>query len=99
MFLCFYENDTNEVKGSYHEDCLEKKRTKKKTKKKQKKKHSLHIELGHGGWLLQKYEFCKMPSERNERRNIFQCLIIIGAFFADQVELTKHIPPIFLFFM
>ena len=29
----FYKNDTNEVKGSYHDDCLEKR---KKEKKKQK---------------------------------------------------------------
>ena len=42
----FYENDTNEVKGSYHDDCLEKQQQQKKTKKKQ---HILHIELGHGG--------------------------------------------------
>ena len=28
----------NEVKGSYHDDCLEK-----------KQQHILHIELGHGG--------------------------------------------------
>ena len=33
----FYENDTNEVKGSYHDDSLKKKERKKK------KKHSLHI--------------------------------------------------------
>ena len=39
----FYENDTNEVKGSYQDDYLEKKTT---TKKQQ---HILHIELGHGG--------------------------------------------------
>ena len=33
--IFFYENDTNEVKGSYHDDCLEKrKKKKKKTKKK-----------------------------------------------------------------
>ena len=38
----FYENVTNEVKGSYHDDCLEK-------KNKTKKKHILHIELGYGG--------------------------------------------------
>ena len=25
----FYENDTNEVMGSYHDDCLEKKKKKK----------------------------------------------------------------------
>ena len=68
----FYENDTNEVKGSYHDDCLEKKKKKKsKQKKKKKKNHILHIELGHGGKLLQKYEFCKMPSERNERGDNF----------------------------
>ena len=36
----------NEVKSSYHDDCLGKK-TKKKTKK--QKKHILHIEVGHGG--------------------------------------------------
>ena len=24
----FYENDTNEVNGSYHDDCLEKRKTK-----------------------------------------------------------------------
>ena len=46
------------MKGSYHDDCLE-------------KKNILHIELGHGGQLLQKYEFCKMPSERNERGKFF----------------------------
>ena len=27
----FYENDTNEVKGSYHDDCLEKKKQQQKT--------------------------------------------------------------------
>ena len=31
----FCENDTNEVKGSYHDDCLEK-------KNKKKKQHILH---------------------------------------------------------
>ena len=36
VIIFFYENDTNEVKGSYHDDCLE-------------KKHSLHSELGFGG--------------------------------------------------
>ena len=25
IYYIFYENDTNEVKGSYHDDCLEKK--------------------------------------------------------------------------
>ena len=64
--IFFYENDTNEVKGSYHDDCLEKKK---------KRKHILHIKLEHGGLLLQKYGFCKMPSERNERGKILQCLI------------------------
>ena len=49
---------------------------KKKKKKKKKKKHILHFELGHGCLLLHKYEFCKMPSERNERGKCFQCLII-----------------------
>ena len=24
--MFFYENDTNEVKGSYHDDCLEKRK-------------------------------------------------------------------------
>ena len=24
IIIFFYENDTNEVKGSYHDDCLEK---------------------------------------------------------------------------
>ena len=49
-----------------------------------------------------------MPREQNEPGKMFQCLIVfaffahfcIGAFFSDQVELTKHpLPPIFLFFM
>ena len=40
IIIFFNENDTNEVKGSYHDDCLEKKK---------KKQHILHIELGHGG--------------------------------------------------
>ena len=31
---------TNEVKGSYHDDCSEKRK---------KQQHILHIELGHGG--------------------------------------------------
>ena len=35
----FYENDTNEVKGSFHDDCLEKKTTTKK-KKTQKTKQN-----------------------------------------------------------
>ena len=38
--IFFYENDTNEVKGSYHDDWLAKRK---------KKQHNLHIELGHGG--------------------------------------------------
>ena len=25
IIIFFYENDTNEVKGSYHDECLEKK--------------------------------------------------------------------------
>ena len=91
IYLYFYENDTNEVKGSYYDDCLEKRK---------KQQHILHIRLGHSGNLLQKYEFCKMPSERNERGKFFQCLIIFCIFctflhwglFADQVELTKYIP-------
>ena len=40
ILFFFYENDTNEIKGSYHDDWLEKKNN---------KKHILHIELGHGG--------------------------------------------------
>ena len=58
----FYENDTNEVKGSYHDEYLEKRR---------KKKHILHIELGHGGQQLQKYVFCKMPRERTSEEKNF----------------------------
>ena len=42
IIIFFYENDINEAKGSYHDDCLEKKEEK-------KKQHILHIELGHGG--------------------------------------------------
>ena len=38
IIIFFYKNDTNEVKGLYHDDCLEK-----------RKKNILHIELGHGG--------------------------------------------------
>ena len=38
------ENDTNEVKGSCHDDCLEKERE----RERKKKKHILHIELGNG---------------------------------------------------
>ena len=34
----FYENDTNEVQNSYHNDCLEKREREKKTKKKKKNK-------------------------------------------------------------
>ena len=37
MIVFLYRNDTNEVKGSYHDVCLEKK-TKQKKKKKKKKK-------------------------------------------------------------
>ena len=45
----FYENDINEVKGSYHDDCLEQKLNNNNNKKQtNKKKHILHIELGHG---------------------------------------------------
>ena len=67
----------------------------------------LHIELEHGGKLLQKYEFRKMPSKQNERGKNSQCLIIFfflhfyaflhWAFFADQVELTKTSPYILIF--
>ena len=58
--------------------------------------------------MLQKYEFCKKcrVSETSEEHfsmfDIFFAFLAhfcIGAFFADQVELTKHIPPICLFFM
>ena len=50
MIVFLYRNDTNEVKGSYHDVCLEKKtKQKKKKKKKKKKQHILHTELGHGG--------------------------------------------------
>ena len=72
---------------------------KKKTKKK-KKKHILHIELGHGGKLLQKYEFlkCRVSEKSEEKYSMFDIFVAyfahfcIGAFFADKVELTKHIP-------
>ena len=40
----------------------------------------LHIELEHGGKLLQKYEFRKMPSKQNERGKNSQCLIIFFFF-------------------
>ena len=56
-----------------HDDCLE--------KRKKKLLHILHIELGHGCKLLQKYEFCKMPSERNKQGKNFQCLLIFLHFF------------------
>ena len=43
IIIFFNENDTNEVKGLYHDDCLEKR------KKDKKKQHILHVELGYGG--------------------------------------------------
>ena len=61
-----------QMKGSYHDDCLEKRK---------KKKPILHTELGHGGQLLRKYEFCKMPSERNERGKFFSMFDIFLHFF------------------
>ena len=56
----FYENKKKWSKGFVSWWLLRK-----------KTQHILHIELGHGGYLLQKYEFCKMPAERNERGKKF----------------------------
>ena len=41
IIIYFLRMIQNEVKGSYHDDCFE--------KKKIKQQHILHIELGHGG--------------------------------------------------
>ena len=66
----------------------------------------LHIELGHGGYLLQKYEFWKMSSERNERGKFFEIIdsflhvlriFALGFFFADQVS-RQNTSPIYSYF-
>ena len=45
IFIFSYENDTNEVRASYHDDCLEKinQQQQNKTKKKKKKKKKKNI--------------------------------------------------------
>ena len=67
MITCifFYEIDTNEVKGSYHDDCLKKTTT----KKQQKKKHLLHICILNWGMAVMNYVKCRV-SETSEE-NIF----------------------------
>ena len=47
IIIYFYENDTNEAKGSYHDDCLEKKNEKKK-----KQKKTTYFAYWTGAWWL-----------------------------------------------
>ena len=109
LYLITYENDTNEVKGSYHDDCLE---------KKEKKNIFCILNWGMRVSCSRNMNFvkCRVSETSEEKFSMFDIYIYIffffffffaffahfciGAFFADQVELTKHPPPpIFLFFM
>ena len=67
----FYENDTNKVKGSYHDDCLEKE--KKNKKKKQKKKTNIFCILNWGmavSWS-RNMNFVKCQVSETSEENFF----------------------------
>ena len=93
----FYENDTNKVTGTYRDDCFEKK---KKKKRKTPKNIFCILNWGIAVSCSRNMNFVKFQvSETSEEKKIsmidifcFFMQFCIGAFFADQVELTKHIP-------
>ena len=71
IIIFFYENDTNEVKGSNHDDCL------------QKRKKNIFCILN---WAMavscsRNMNFVKCRVKTSEEKN-FQCLIIFGIFYA-----------------
>ena len=96
IIIFFNEDDTNEVKGSYHDDCLE--------KKKEKKNIYCIFNWGIAVSCSRNKNFVKCRVSETSDEIFFNvwCFAIlayfcIGAFFADQVELTKHIPYILNF--
>ena len=104
--IYFYENDTNDKKCTYHDDCLEKKKQKKKKNKKKKnkkKKNNIFCILNWGMAVScsRNMNLVKCRESETSEEKSFQCLIFfcifahfcIWAFFADQAELTKQIPP------
>ena len=68
----FDENDTNEVKGLYHDDCLDK-------ENKTKKNIFGILNWGMAVSCSRNMNFVKCR-ERNERGKCFQCLIIFCIF-------------------
>ena len=69
IIIIFYETDTNEVKGLYHDDCLEKNNI------------FCILDWGMAVSCSKNMNFVKKPSDLNERGIVFQCLIIF-VFFA-----------------
>ena len=85
IIIFFYENDTNEIKGSYHDDCLKKEKTHTKTTtttKKKKKKHICILNWGMGVSCSRNMNFvkCRVSETSGKIFSMFDNFCIFCAF-------------------
>ena len=92
IIIFFYENDTNEVKGSYHDDCLE-------------KKNPTYFAYWTWAWrlatpeiwILYKTELAKRARKIFSMFDIFLRIYALGPFLLIRLSWQTHPPYILIF--